>query len=346
MDCALSPLVISVGEPAGIGPDICLQLASLGALSKLDRACIFIADPELLAERARWRGIDNVKIQLVDNDSVPQQPTAVGQLLVHPVSLKQACIPGILNPANSHYVTECLRIAVAGCQQGQYSALVTGPIHKATINQAGIPFTGHTEFIADQTGGHPVMMLATEGQSEVLRVALATTHLPLSQVPAAITKSTLTTVINALHNALQQRFGIKQPRIAICGLNPHAGEDGHLGHEEINTIIPCLQSLREQGMDLLGPLPADTAFTPANRQSCDAFLAMYHDQGLPVLKTVGFGKAVNITLGLPIVRTSVDHGTAIELAAQPSHSSNPDNNAIKSSSLLQALQTAQTMTRP
>lgn len=338
MDSKLSPLAISMGEPAGIGPDICLQLASQGALLNLDRACVFIGDPKLLEERARWRGIDNITIDIVDNDSQVQTPINAGQLLVRPVNLKQACTPGLLNPANSHYVTECLRLAVSGCQQGQYSALITGPIHKATINQAGIPFTGHTEFIAEQTGGHPVMMLATEGQSEVLRVALATTHLPLSQVPTAITQAILIKVISALHKDLQQRFGIKQPRIAVCGLNPHAGEDGHLGHEEIDTIIPCLQGLREQGMDLLGPLPADTAFTPSNRQSCDAFLAMYHDQGLPVLKTVGFGQAVNITLGLPIVRTSVDHGTALELAAQPGSDS-----AIQASSLLQAMQTAQAM---
>jgi 4-hydroxythreonine-4-phosphate dehydrogenase len=193
---------------------------------------------------------------------------------------------------------------------GDFNAMVTAPVHKGIINDAGIPFSGHTEFIAEITGGTPVMMLATPG----LRVALATTHLPLSQVSTAITQASLSEVISILHSDLRQRFGISQPKILVCGLNPHAGENGHLGHEEIDTIEPVLQQLRLAGLDLVGPLPADTLFTPKYLDTADAVLAMYHDQGLPVLKFKGFGQAVNITLGLPIVRTSVDHGTALELA--------------------------------
>ncbi|HAB25643.1 MAG TPA: 4-hydroxythreonine-4-phosphate dehydrogenase PdxA, partial [Pantoea sp.] len=227
------------------------------------------------------------------------------------IDTAQPVTPGELQPANSAYVLATLARACDGCLNGEFAALITGPVHKGVINDAGIPFTGHTEFFADRAGGHRVvMMLATEE----LRVALATTHLPLKDVSAAITHASLREVITILHRDLQQKFAIPQPHIFVCGLNPHAGESGHMGREEIDTIIPALDSLREQGIQLTGPLPADTLFQPKYLQHADAVLAMYHDQGLPVLKFQGFGRAVNITLGLPFIRTSVDHGTALELA--------------------------------
>ena len=229
---------------------------------------------------------------------------------VFPVNLQIQSHPGELNSANAVYVIETLRTALDQCTSGEVDALVTGPVHKGIINEAGIAFTGHTEYIAGITGGHPVMMLVTPG----LRVALVTTHLPLQQVSQAITHHRLRTVIRILHQDLNSRFSISHPKIIFCGLNPHAGEDGHLGREEIETITPVLDSMRLQGLDVQGPLPADTLFTPKYLQTADAVLAMYHDQGLPVLKHMGFGRAVNITLGLPIIRTSVDHGTALELA--------------------------------
>ena len=227
-----------------------------------------------------------------------------------PVALNAPAICGQLNPANSHYVLKTIRMATQGCMDGVFAAMVTAPVHKGVINDAGISFSGHTEFIAEMTGGVPVMMLATPG----LRVALVTTHLPLSQVSAAITPKALTDVIHLLDSDLRQRFGITNPKILVCGLNPHAGENGHLGREEIDLIEPVLNQLRNEGIHLEGPLPADTLFTPKYLDAADAVLAMYHDQGLPVLKHKGFGQAVNITLGLPIIRTSVDHGTALELA--------------------------------
>jgi 4-hydroxythreonine-4-phosphate dehydrogenase len=227
------------------------------------------------------------------------------------VPLAVPAIAGTLNPLNAPYVIETLRQAARGCLDNTYQAMVTGPVQKSVINDAGIPFIGHTEFLADETGtGLVVMMLATQE----LRVALATTHLALKDVPAAITAELLLQTLGILHRDLQDKFGIAAPRIAVLGLNPHAGEGGHMGREEIETIIPVLEQLRATGMDLLGPLPADTAFNPKVLENCDAVFAMYHDQGLPVLKYSGFGRAINITLGLPIIRTSVDHGTALELA--------------------------------
>ncbi|MDQ1212327.1 4-hydroxythreonine-4-phosphate dehydrogenase [Pantoea anthophila] len=223
----------------------------------------------------------------------------------------QPVTPGELCVANGDYVLATLARACDGCLQGEFAALITGPVHKGVINDAGIAFTGHTEFFADRAGGHRVvMMLATEA----LRVALATTHLPLKEVPAAVTRECLHEVITILHRDLQQKFAIAEPHIYVCGLNPHAGEGGHMGREEIETITPALNELRQQGIKLTGPLPADTLFQPKYLQNADAVLAMYHDQGLPVLKFQGFGRAVNITLGLPFIRTSVDHGTALELA--------------------------------
>ncbi|MCV6605972.1 MAG: 4-hydroxythreonine-4-phosphate dehydrogenase PdxA [Porticoccaceae bacterium] len=296
-------LALTPGEPAGIGPDLAVLLAQQGSPHEL----VAFADPELLQQRAVTLGLP---LNLRPPGGQPQ-PLNPGELAVVPTPLNTPCTPGQLNPANATYVLDCLSQATTQCAQGSCNALVTGPVHKGVINQAGIAFSGHTEFLARQTNTDKVvMMLATEG----LRVALATTHLPLNDVPSAITGQLLEQVITILHRDLQQKFGLLQPRILVCGLNPHAGEGGHLGREEIEIIEPALESLRQQGIELIGPLPADTLFTPKYLENADAVLAMYHDQGLPVLKYKGFGAAVNITLGLPIIRTSVDHGTALDLA--------------------------------
>ena len=302
-------LVITAGEPAGIGPDLCLMLATQKhQFSKLVQLVI-VADPELLAQRARQLNL-SVDLQLFSPNI--REPSRENTLLVAPVSMAITATAGSVNPANGQYVLDTLLLALQGCLNDLFDGMVTGPVHKEVINNAGIPFSGHTEFLADQTHTEKVvMMLATEG----LRVALATTHLPISQVPSAITHHSLTQVIHILHRELQDKFSISSPHIFVCGLNPHAGEGGHMGMEEIKTITPVLQNCRAQGMNLTGPLPADTLFNPKQLQQADAVLAMYHDQGLPVLKYKGFGQAVNITLGLPIVRTSVDHGTALDLAA-------------------------------
>lgn len=297
-------IVLTAGEPAGIGPDLCIQLAQ----QKQDCELIIIADPKLLAQRAKQLGL-NVVMKIFDR-SAPVQSSHAGEMTVLPVELKSHVTCGQLGAENSSYVVETIRMASQGCVDGVFDAMVTAPVHKGIINDANIEFTGHTEFIADITGGHPVMMLATEG----LRVALVTTHLPLSEVSQAITAERLHKVISLLHRDLQNYFSLLNPEILVCGLNPHAGENGHLGREEIEIIEPVLEVLRKQGINLKGPLPADTLFTPKYLQSADAVLAMYHDQGLPVLKFKGFGQAVNITLGLPIIRTSVDHGTALDLA--------------------------------
>ncbi len=301
---ATAPIVYTPGEPAGIGPDLIIQLAQ----QALPVPLVIIADPDLLATRAARIGLPLTLHEHPHNQAITHTP---GTLNVLPVTLAQPCACGQLDPANAEYVLKTLRRAVEGCQCGEFSALVTGPVHKANINEAGITFTGHTEFLAELTDTpQVVMMLATTG----LRVALATTHLPLKQISAAITPARLETIIRILHYDLQDRFALSRPRILVCGLNPHAGEDGHLGREEIEIIEPVLEKLRAENFDLHGPLPADTAFTPPRLEQADAVLAMYHDQGLPVLKHKGFGQAVNITLGLPIIRTSVDHGTALELA--------------------------------
>lgn len=297
-------IALTPGEPAGIGPELCIQLAQQPQPCEL----VAIADPELLQERAGQLGLP-LTIRPFDRNE-PTSRAPAGSLTVLPVALAESAISGRLNAANSAYVLETIRLATQGCLDDTFAAMVTAPVHKGIINDAGIPFSGHTEFIAAITGGTPVMMLATPG----LRVALVTTHLPLSQVSKAITAELLTDIIRLLDKDLRRRFAIARPKILVCGLNPHAGENGHLGREEIETIEPTLESLRCEGIDLYGPLPADTLFTPKYLDHADAVLAMYHDQGLPVLKHKGFGQAVNITLGLPIVRTSVDHGTALELA--------------------------------
>lgn len=298
-------IAITPGEPAGIGPDILLQLAQ----SSGEEERVAITDPSLLQARAKHLGLS---IQLKEVDfHTPAQPSKAGELSILPIRLNTPAIAGQLNPQNSAFVLETLDAAIDGCLQRQFAALVTGPVNKAIINDAGIPFTGHTEYLCQKANKERVvMMLATEG----LRVALATTHLPLRDVSDAITPKLLTEVIHILHHDLRHHFGINNPRIVVCGLNPHAGEDGHLGDEEIKVITPTLNKLRQQGLLLTGPLPADTLFTPPHLERADAVLAMYHDQGLPVLKYKGFGQGVNITLGLPFIRTSVDHGTALDLA--------------------------------
>lgn len=304
----LPRLVISAGEPAGIGPDLCLQLAD--SLPHSHRPCqlVVVADPELLRQRAEAL---RLPVKIAPFNPEDRTPADRGTLLVSPVTMAFPAIPGTVNPANSPYVMKTLEYAVEGCLNGVFDGLVTAPVHKEVINKAGIPFNGHTEFLAQKTGTEKVvMMLATEG----LRVALATTHLPLKDVASAITRSSLPPVLEVLYREMQNKFGIQNPHILVCGLNPHAGEGGHLGMEEIDTIIPVLEQCRHQGMNLTGPLPADTLFNPQRLKSADAVLAMYHDQGLPVLKFKGFGQAVNITLGLPIIRTSVDHGTALDRA--------------------------------
>jgi len=298
-------IALTAGEPAGIGVDLCIQLAQHPTL---ECEIVVLADVELLEQRAKLLHLP-LSIRLYD-PNLPAVSNVAGELCVLPISLAHSAQAGILNKANSGYVLALLDRATQGCFKGEFSAMVTAPVHKGIINEAGMPFTGHTEYIANITDGHPVMMLATEG----LRVALVTTHLPLSEVSEAITPDTLESVIRILHHDLITRFGIADPIILVCGLNPHAGENGYLGREEIDVIDPVLENLRAEGMNLQGALPADSLFTPKYLNDADAVLAMYHDQGLPVLKYKGFGNAVNITLGLPIIRTSVDHGTALDIA--------------------------------
>jgi len=299
-------LALTPGEPAGIGPELCIQLAHS---HRFPFPLVVIADPALLQQRAARLGLP---LQLREYHSGTNPvPAPKGALLVAPVSLAAESRPGQPDIANAPYVLATLERAVQGCLAHEFTALVTGPVQKSLLNEAGIPFSGHTEFLAMRAGvPRVVMMLATSG----LRVALATTHLPLRAVSAAITADLLREVLTILHTDLRRKFGIAEPRILVAGLNPHAGEGGHLGREEIEIIEPVLAELRTRGMALTGPLPADTLFTPKLLERADAVLAMYHDQGLPVLKYKGFGKAVNITLGLPFIRTSVDHGTALDLA--------------------------------
>lgn len=295
-------IAITTGEPAGIGPDLCVTLEDL----RLDAELVLIGDPQLLAARAAelHRHFDLPDYQ-------PGSEPLPGRICVAPVTLATAVVSGRLNTANAPYVLATLDRAIQGCLEHEFQAMVTAPVHKAVINDAGIPFTGHTEYLAEKCGAEQVvMMLAAPG----LRVALVTTHLPLSRVAAAITPQGLEAVLRCTHRELQSRFGIAQPRILVTGLNPHAGEGGHLGHEERDIIQPVIETLQREGLQLTGPLPADTLFTPPWLAQADAVVAMYHDQGLPVLKHLGFGQAVNITLGLPIVRTSVDHGTALDKA--------------------------------
>jgi 4-hydroxythreonine-4-phosphate dehydrogenase len=296
----LRPLAITAGEPAGIGPDLCLQL------QQHEHPLAVIADKTLLLQRAVQLGI-NVSL----HDYTPAIPTAMGKLSVLHVPLAHPVQAGKLDSANAPYVLETLRRAVQGCVSGEFSGMVTAPVHKGVINDAGIPFTGHTEYLAEQTHTPLVVMMLAGGG---MRVALATTHLPLREVADAITAPLLEDVLRILQRDLQRRFGIANPRIFIAGLNPHAGEGGHLGREEIEVMIPVLDKLRAEGFNVSAPIPADTLFAVHRLKECDAVLTMYHDQGLPVLKHASFGEGVNITLGLSFIRTSVDHGTALELA--------------------------------
>ena len=300
-------VVITPGEPAGIGPDLVVQLAQRDWPVEL----VVCADPTLLTGRAALLGLPLILREY--HAGQPARTQQAGSLTVLPVALKAPVVPGELDVKNGPYVVNTLARACDGCLSGEFAALITGPVHKGVINDAGTPFTGHTEFFEERSRvSKVVMMLATEE----LRVALATTHLPIKAVAEAITPDLLRDVITILYTDLQQKFGIRQPHVLVCGLNPHAGEGGHMGTEEIDTIIPVLDEMRAKGMNLSGPLPADTLFQPKYLDNADAVLAMYHDQGLPVLKYQGFGRGVNITLGLPFIRTSVDHGTALELAGQ------------------------------
>ncbi|HSQ68608.1 MAG TPA: 4-hydroxythreonine-4-phosphate dehydrogenase PdxA [Steroidobacteraceae bacterium] len=298
---AIATLAVTSGEPAGIGPEICTALVRRRwpcRLVVLGDKSLFDWPPGPGAGRTGFRDYD------------PASEPRTGVELLH-VPLRRKARPGRLDPRNADYVLEMLDRASDGCISREFAGLVTAPVHKGIINDAGLPFTGHTEYLAARSGARqPVMMLVGGG----MRVALATTHLPLREVAGAITASNLARVVATLERALRERFGIRKPRIVVCGLNPHAGEGGHLGSEEIEVIAPTLKRLARRGIRVSGPVPADTAFLPAVLDRCDAVLAMYHDQGLPVLKRASFGHAVNVTLGLPFVRTSVDHGTALEIA--------------------------------
>jgi len=298
----LPTLALTAGEPAGIGPDLCIALSHHALPCRLS----VLGDLDVL--RARASRLD-VRVNFITTEAIPaHQP---GALHVRHLPVAAPVIPGVLDASNSAHVLSLLDAALSGCMRGAYHAVVTTPVHKGIINDAGFAFTGHTEYLADHSGTQKVVMMLAGGG---LRVALATTHLPLREVADAITPELLTAVIRILHDELQSKFGIAVPRILVAGLNPHAGESGHLGREEIDIIEPVLERLRAQGLNLVGPLPADTLFSRIRHEPCDAVLAMYHDQGLPVLKYASFGAGVNITLGLPFIRTSVDHGTALDLA--------------------------------
>lgn len=298
-------ILVTPGEPAGVGPDVTIKLAQQAKPAEL----IAIADPDLLQERAKQLGLP---LQLIECD-LTSSPTLhqAGTLKILPISMQGKSEAGKLNPHHAGYVIQTLEKAAALCIEEKAAAVVTGPVNKSVINEAGIAFTGHTEFFAQQAGVDHTVMLFVVDQ---LKVALATTHLPLSEVPKAIQKDSLRVVLSVLREGLQAQFGIASPRILVCGLNPHAGENGYLGREEIEVISPLLRELQSQGHLLQGPLPADTIFTPHHLQQADAVLAMYHDQALPLVKYIGFDHAVNVTLGLPFIRTSVDHGTAIDIA--------------------------------
>lgn len=295
-------LVLTPGEPAGIGPDLVIQCRN-----EL-HDCVIVADRDMLRQRAQTLGQE---LQLSSYSSpATNLDHSKGALHILHIPLSAPCIAGQLNAVNSHYVLATLDHAIRGCLQDEFAALITGPIHKGVINAAGMAFTGHTEYLAQATGAFPVMMLTAND----MRVALVTTHLPLHQVPQAITRQRVLQVLRVVHQALRDQFGIPAPRVCVCGLNPHAGEDGYLGTEERDVIKPIILELQAQGLDVHGPFSADTLFTPAMLSKMDAAVAMYHDQGLPVIKHAGFGEIVNITLGLPIIRTSVDHGAALSLA--------------------------------
>ncbi len=323
MNASLPRIALTAGEPAGIGPDLCVMLAH----QPLPAQVVVVADADLLAARALQLGL-SVEILDYHAEHAASSHAGDGRLSVLHVPATKPTVAGKLDAANSHYVLQTLTRAADGCSSGEFDAMVTGPVHKGVINDADIAFSGHTEFLAEHTHTPRVVMMLVGGG---LRVALATTHLPLAAVSAAITRDSLETTIRILQADLVRRFGLAAPRILVAGLNPHAGEGGYLGREEIEVITPILEKLRGEGMNLIGPLPADTLFTPRHLAEADCVLAMYHDQGLPVLKHVSFGGGVNVTLGLPVIRTSVDHGTALDLAGR---------GGIEAGSLLAALQLA------
>ncbi|HEY1990884.1 MAG TPA: 4-hydroxythreonine-4-phosphate dehydrogenase PdxA [Gammaproteobacteria bacterium] len=326
MLAALPRIALSSGEPAGVGPDICIRSAQQPHAADIT----VLGDPELLQARAAALGLP---LSLHTEPHPSPQSRQAGHMHVLPVKLRVSCEAGRLDPANAPYVIEMLECGADACLRHGFDALVTAPVHKGVINDAGIPFTGHTEFLEERChAGHVVMMLA----AGTLRVALATTHLPLKDVPAALSRESLAATLGTLRAGLKARFGVAEPHVLVLGLNPHAGEGGHLGREELDVIGPACEAMRARGMRITGPVSADTAFNPARLGGVDAVLAMYHDQGLPVLKFAGFGHAVNITLGLPIVRTSVDHGTALELAG---------TGRAEHASLEAALETAAAMVR-
>ena len=317
--------MVTAGEPAGIGPDLCLALAD----SKWSERLVIIADPELLEERAGLLG-RRIDIRPYDPAMKPSGRSTDGVLRVLPLELVNRDVCGRPDPANAPVLLGGLKRAINGCLDAEFAALVTAPLQKSAIIEAGYDFSGHTEFIADQTSSStPVMLLVAND----LRVALASTHMPLREVPDYLSTERLTTVLTVLDRDLRRRFGIDNPAIIVCGLNPHAGEGGHLGSEDAEIIQPAITAMQERGLNLRGPMPADTAFTPAAGQA-DAILAMYHDQGLPVLKYASFGSAINVTLGLPLIRTSVDHGTALDIAG---------TGAADSGSILAAIELAAQM---
>jgi 4-hydroxythreonine-4-phosphate dehydrogenase len=299
-----APIAVTSGEPAGIGPDICLMLAS----RVFPRKLVVLADRNLLADRAR-----QLRLAVPICDYRPSEAAPTGTLKVIHVPLLAPCSAGKLDPANARYVLALIERAMAGCRSGEFAAMVTAPVHKGVINDAGIAFSGHTEYLDEKSGAAGVVMMLVGGG---MRVALATTHVPLAEVPRVLSRESLEKTLRIIFAELSGRFGIAAPRVLVAGLNPHSGESGHLGREEIEVIAPVIERLRGEGLRLEGPIPADTLFVPTRLQGADCVLAMYHDQGLPVLKYASFGGGTNITLGLPFVRTSVDHGTALDLAAK------------------------------
>lgn len=320
-------IAVTPGEPAGIGPDLILKIACAARRSEL----VVIADPELLQSRAQQLGIaiETIPYQA----SAAAAPGTPGQLIVDPVTLARPALPGVLDTANGPYVLNTLDRAIQGCLENEFDAMLTAPVQKNVIAESGTAFSGHTEYLASHCGVElPVMLLCSDN----LRVALVTTHMALRDVPGSITAERISSICTILDNDLRRLFGITKPRVAVLGLNPHAGESGQLGREEIEVITPTIHDLQRRGLQVSGPYPADSAFTPSSLKDFDAVLAMYHDQGLPVLKHAGFGAAVNITLGLPIVRTSVDHGTALNLAG---------TGEASTGSLRMALQSAEELAR-
>ncbi|WP_058533992.1 4-hydroxythreonine-4-phosphate dehydrogenase PdxA [Legionella saoudiensis] len=318
----MKPLLISSGEPAGVGPDLCLALAGY------DFPLVILGDPQVLASRAKELACEVHFNEYQAGQIVTPRP---GHLTILPISCPAPVVSGQLNPENAAYVLELLRRGAELCGHGLFSGIVTAPVHKAIINSAGFAFTGHTEFFAQYFQVDTVVMMLACTQ---MKVALATTHLPLREVPDALNVELIIDVITKLHHSLIRDFQITNPCIKVAGLNPHAGESGYLGREEIDIITPALTQLKEQGINIQGPMPADTMFIKEHLKDCDAFVAMYHDQGLPVLKYAGFNEAVNVTLGLPIIRTSVDHGTALELAGK---------NLLDTGSMLAAVEMAKNM---